>query len=607
MSVSVPTKKLNKNGRKISETGHSAGKIRRNGEYSTGSKRRQSETSFESKRTRVEEKTDYEASKPKTADEYAEGESPSDKENLLQILNSNLYYKPSRYMAKAYPNYELNLIGSQKKRDMRSNGVGFMLAVIVAVVHGQIQVLFEDEVAAFAKSVNELAENPSIARNVRQPQIFADPIENLPNGVLLNTRIQNDGGQHHHHQDGAHSHTHLTRLDVTCSSGNMRVELEFDGPYNGIVYSKGHATNRRCRFINKDSARGSFNFVVPIDSCGPVGDERRGTDETILVFQNDESVIEVWDVARRIQCPKVERKIVKTITFNPFTVGRILVEEGPTPNETVVECWMDILVGENPCRGKTAKDKVKIGDDMSAVIYVKDGGSNYDILVKDCFAHDQEQLTGRDTTSVQLSDSSGCPKKEKLLGQFRKYPQTCSGADLVAYAPMSAFKFADRPSVYLTCVVELCPGQCDQCGVPTNRSTVSVCPTELHGVDPKCPPFVCTPQLVGRDSRCPKPTPPPPTAFVCTPRLRGRDPRCPTPPPPTPPPTTTFVALHGSLDVTLGVPRHRTTPRPYPRTTPVFLHSSTPWARPSMPYTTTTYSSSPSNPSICLHASARWT
>ncbi|XP_065343919.1 uncharacterized protein LOC135941994 [Cloeon dipterum] len=455
---------------------------------------------------------------------------------------------------------------------MRSNGVRFMLAVLVAAVHGQLQVLFEDEVAAIAKSVNELAENPSIARNVRQPQIFTDPIENLPNGALLNTRIQNDGGQHHHHQDGAHSHTHLTRLDVTCSSGNMRVELEFDGPYNGIVYSKGHAANRRCRFINKDSARGSFNFVVPIDSCGPVGDERRGTDETILVFQNDDSVIEVWDVARRIQCPKVERKIVKTITFNPFTVGRILVEEGPTPNETVVECWMDILVGENPCRGKTAKDKVKIGDDMSAVIYVKDGGSNYDILVKDCFAHDQAQLSGRDTTSVQLSDSSGCLKKEKLLGQFRKYPQTCSGADLVAYAPMSAFKFADRPSVYLTCVVELCPGQCDQCGVPTNRSTVSVCPTELHGVDPKCPPFVCTPQLVGRDSRCPTPPPPPTTAFVCTPRLRGRDPRCPTPPPPTPPPTPAFVCTPRLAGRDPRCPTPTPPPTtPTPRTTPTFV------------------------------------
>jgi len=301
-----------------------------------------------------------------------------------------------------------------------------------------------------------------------------------------------------------------------------------------------------------------------MNDCGTVGDDKRDEHETILIIQNEESVQEVWDSAKRIRCPPVttRKKIIKTVSFNPFTVQRLVIDE-PTvrkEEETKLECWMDILVGEGPC-GYVVQDKVKIGEQLNAMIYVKDGGAKYDILVKECYAHDSEDLNALEGLSVQLSDDRGCPRKEKLMGLFQKTEQTCSsGADLVAFAPISAFKFADRPDVFLTCVVELCPGLCDHCPDSSNITTVTAppdfkCTPDLVGLDYRCPksttpiPFSCTPNLVGRDPRCPTPPPPPPPpppSFRCTTALVGRDPRCPLPPPPPPPPPVVCTpALQG--------------------------------------------------------------
>jgi hypothetical protein len=47
--------------------------------------------------------------------------------------------------------------------------------------------------------------------------------------------------EHHHH------HTHISRLDVKCDSRGMAITIDFDGPFSGVVYSKGHFDNPKCR------------------------------------------------------------------------------------------------------------------------------------------------------------------------------------------------------------------------------------------------------------------------------------------------------------------------------------------------------------------------
>lgn len=49
-----------------------------------------------------------------------------------------------------------------------------------------------------------------------------------------------DDHRHHHH-------THISRLDVKCDSRGIEVTLDFDGPFSGLVYSKGYFDNPKCR------------------------------------------------------------------------------------------------------------------------------------------------------------------------------------------------------------------------------------------------------------------------------------------------------------------------------------------------------------------------
>ncbi|KAG8265823.1 hypothetical protein J6590_085657 [Homalodisca vitripennis] len=44
-----------------------------------------------------------------------------------------------------------------------------------------------------------------------------------------------------------HHHLDLKRLDVQCSNQGMQVRLEFLEPFDGVVYSKGHFEDPKCR------------------------------------------------------------------------------------------------------------------------------------------------------------------------------------------------------------------------------------------------------------------------------------------------------------------------------------------------------------------------
>lgn len=45
-------------------------------------------------------------------------------------------------------------------------------------------------------------------------------------------------------------HTHITRLDVDCSSAGIGVTLEFQDDFAGVVYSKGYYDDPSCRCVS---------------------------------------------------------------------------------------------------------------------------------------------------------------------------------------------------------------------------------------------------------------------------------------------------------------------------------------------------------------------
>jgi len=106
-----------------------------------------------------------------------------------------------------------------------------------------------DEVEALAKEVNHLSvADSSNVREARQQQHegYDYPRAAVPFPSPSRIEEVRPHDDHHDHH-GEHSHIHVTRLDVTCDTRGMSVELEFDGAFNGVVYSKGHFKNRKCR------------------------------------------------------------------------------------------------------------------------------------------------------------------------------------------------------------------------------------------------------------------------------------------------------------------------------------------------------------------------
>lgn len=54
-----------------------------------------------------------------------------------------------------------------------------------------------------------------------------------------------------------------------------------------------------------------------------------------------------------------------------------------------VECWMDIQRGTYP-KISAIPDIIKIGETLSVLVYLKDVKNEYDLVVRDCWAYDNE-------------------------------------------------------------------------------------------------------------------------------------------------------------------------------------------------------------------------
>ena len=166
-----------------------------------------------------------------------------------------------------------------------------------------------------------------------------------------------------------------------------------------------------------------------MSGCGtlPLAEGLRTGFENILFVQNEELVMEVWDTARRISC-LWQSRLTKNVLFNPFSVNAVDVADVQVDGDDVT-CWMNVLTGRSPF-GRQVDGIVRIGDPMTVAIYVQDGGSGFDVSVRNCYAYDNGDTSAATTAKLQLSDASGCSLKPKLFENFIRTRQTeASGAD----------------------------------------------------------------------------------------------------------------------------------------------------------------------------------
>lgn len=259
----------------------------------------------------------------------------------------------------------------------------------------------------------------------------------------------------------------ITSLDVQCEKNLMKVSIKFDKPFYGIIFSKGFYSDVNCVHLPAGVGRSEAQFDVAINSCGTTGNTENGLYgygadsgsgtffENTIVVQYDPQVQEVWDQARKLRCTWHDQ-YEKSVTFRPFPVDMLDVVRADFAGDNV-GCWMQIQVGKGPWASEVS-GLVKIGQTMTMVLAIKDDEQKFDMLVRNCMAHDGKRAP------IQLVDQKGCVTRPKLMSKFTKIKNFGASASVLSYAHFQAFKFPDSMEVHFQCTIQICRYQCpDQC------------------------------------------------------------------------------------------------------------------------------------------------
>ncbi|XP_011560516.3 uncharacterized protein LOC105390848 [Plutella xylostella] len=255
---------------------------------------------------------------------------------------------------------------------------------------------------------------------------------------------------------------HIHAITVDCGKEMMTINIEFNKPYNGIIYSQDHFNEPECIYVKENSNQVKYSFTVSLNSCGTrffsdFENEGQAYLENVLVLQNEPGIQEVWDHIRRVRC-LWEGNLTKQLVSS-LSVGMLNQITSNFSGDTAM-ARLDIQVGRGPFAPE-ANGLIKIGEIMTLVVSVT-GDPGFDILVRECVARDSESRH-----VVPLTDHEGCVLKPKLFGAFQKTKETGNtGASIIAFAFFNAFKFPDEMDLIIQCDVELCKTDCEVCPNP---------------------------------------------------------------------------------------------------------------------------------------------
>ena len=145
-----------------------------------------------------------------------------------------------------------------------------------------------------------------------------------------------------------------------------------------------------------------------------------------------------------------------------------------------VGCWMQIQVGKGPWASEVS-GLVKIGQTMTMVLAIKDDEQKFDMLVRNCMAHDGKRAP------IQLVDQQGCVTRPKLMSKFNKIKNFGASASVLSYAHFQAFKFPDSMEVHFQCTIQICryacPDQCPSAGSSSYTAPAASAPAPVKNDD----------------------------------------------------------------------------------------------------------------------------
>lgn len=263
----------------------------------------------------------------------------------------------------------------------------------------------------------------------------------------------------------------IKHLQVQCEKTHMRVNIEFDRPFYGMIFSKGFYSDPQCVHLKPGTGHLSATFEIFLNTCGMSSSANHNVAaygaptpsgsyvENTIIIQYDPYVQEVWDQARKLRCTWYDF-YEKAVTFRPFQVDMLHAVTANFLGDNL-QCWMQIQVGKGPWASEVS-GIVKIGQTMTMVLAIKDDESKFDMLVRNCVAHDGKRAP------IQLVDQYGCVVRPKIMSRFHKIKNFGPSASVVSFAYFQAFKFPDSMNVHFQCVIQVCRHNCPEpkCGHP---------------------------------------------------------------------------------------------------------------------------------------------
>lgn len=108
----------------------------------------------------------------------------------------------------------------------------------------------------------------------------------------------------------------IKHLQVQCEKTHMRVNIEFDRPFYGMIFSKGFYSDSHCVHMKPGTGHLSATFEIFLNSCGMSSSANHNSAgyggptpsgsyvENTIIIQYDPYVQEVWDQVSIIECIK---------------------------------------------------------------------------------------------------------------------------------------------------------------------------------------------------------------------------------------------------------------------------------------------------------------
>ncbi|XP_069961486.1 uncharacterized protein [Cherax quadricarinatus] len=259
-----------------------------------------------------------------------------------------------------------------------------------------------------------------------------------------------------------HNMTRVLNIDAECQDDFMRIHVQFNGSFSGLIYSLGYAYDGDCIYVN-GSGRLVYDFFIQLNRCGTLSGNEKGREDirgrtpsknmmwNTLTVQYNPLIEEVWDEHFKVTC-EYGYDFWKTVTF-PFLDVEVQTGNPVVFTLTPPECHMEIRYGIGTT-GKRVTGPVRVGDPLTLVIYMRSEFEGFDIVVSDCYAHNGGNKR------IALIDHYGCPLDESLISHFEGTRTSEGLYETQVYAFMKTFRFTGSPALYIECDVRMCHGDC---------------------------------------------------------------------------------------------------------------------------------------------------